>query len=327
MPRAEKILVTGASGFLGGSLVRRLVAEGHRVRALVHENEPIGLAGPCEIVRGDLGRPEDCRRAVDGVDRVFHFAAVTSGAAVMVRTPLVHLTPNVVMNTLLLEAAHAAGVRRFVFPSSGAAYPPTGNRPVREEEMFSADPYDGYYAVASMKRFTELLCEMYANRVEPPMSTVVVRPSNVYGPFDKFDPATSHVTAALVRKVATGLDPIPVWGDGSEIRDLIYIEDFLDGVLAAADSEERFLAVNIASGRGCSVREILETLLAIDGRSKAAVEFDSSKPSTIPARLMDTTLARETLGFEARTSLEKGLAHTLAWFRQSIDEEKTHATG
>lgn len=327
MPRAEKILVTGTSGFLGGSLLRRLVSEGRCVRALVHQNEPVDVAGPFEILRGDLRDPEDCRRAVEGIDLVFHFAAVTSGAAVMVRTPLVHLTPNVVMNTLLLEASHAAGVQRFVFPSSGAAYPPTGDRPVREEEMFTAEPYDAYYAVASMKRFSELLCEMYANRVRPPMSTVVVRPSNVYGPFDKFDPSTSHVTAALVRKVAERLDPIPVWGDGSEIRDLIYIDDFLDGVLAAANARERFVAVNIASGRGASVREILEILLEIDRRSDARVEFDTSKPSTIPVRLMDTSLAREHLGFEARTSLEEGLARTLTWFRHHQTEEELHAIG
>lgn len=316
----RRILVTGATGFLGSSLVERLVRGGHSVRATFHRTHVPATREPVEWVRADLTKAEDCARVTRGIDIVFHFAANTSGAAVMVETPLVHVTTNVVMNTLLLEAAHAAGVCRFVFPSSGAAYPPTGDRPVTEAEMFTAEPYPAYYPVASMKRFTELLCEMYANRIKPPMSTVVVRPSNVFGPGDKFDPKTSHVTAALVRKVADRLDPLEVWGTGEDVRDLIYIDDFLDGLLLAAQAESAHTVVNIAAGEGHTVREVLETLLDLDGWDDADVRYDPSKPSTIPIRLMSNELAHQSLGFAPKVNLRVGLRRTLEWYRR--DEER-----
>lgn len=318
----ERILVTGATGFLGSRLVERLVRAGHRVRATFHDRKVPPTREPVEWIRADLTRAEDCARATRDVNVVFHFAANTSGAAVMVETPLVHVTTNVVMNTLLLEAAHKAGVRRFVFPSSGAAYPPTGERPVTEDEMFSAEPYPAYYPVASMKRFSELLCEMYACRSQPAMSTVVVRPSNVYGPGDKFDPKTSHVTAALIRKVAERMDPLEVWGTGDDIRDLLYIDDFLDGLLLAADSPTTHTVVNIASGEGHSVRQVLETLLDLDGWTGADVRYDPSKPSTIPVRRMSNERARQTLGFAPKIDLRDGLRRTLEWFRRDADRRK-----
>ena len=131
--------------------------------------------------------------------------------------PLVHITPNVLINTLMLEAAHRARVARFCFISSGAAYPPTADRPVREEEMFDGDPHDVYFAAGWMKRYAEILCRTYAEKIPQPMLTVVVRPSNVYGPYDKFDFAVSHVTAALIRRVVERQSPLEVWGTGEDI--------------------------------------------------------------------------------------------------------------
>jgi GDP-L-fucose synthase len=314
--RDATVLVTGGAGFLGTNLLARLAREGAKLRATWHEaRSPLGTPG-IEWVRADLTGLDDCRRAVGGVDYVFHCAANTSGAAVMVRTPLVHVTPNVVMNTQLLDAAYGAGVKRFVFISSGAAYPPTGDRPVAEDEMFDGEPYSTYYPVAWMKRYAEVLCEMYARRLRPAMSTLVIRPSNVYGPHDKFDFGTSHVTAALLRKVVERQTPLEVWGSGADVRDLIYVDDFVDGVLRAFADPEDYLAVNIAAGRGYSVREILATLLAVDGFHHADVRFDPSRPSTIPVRLISTERARTRLGFEPKISLADGLGRTLRWYRE-----------
>ncbi len=309
------VLVTGGAGFIGTNVIARLRSEGARVRATVHRSQPGKVDPTVEYVTTDLTRPEDCARAVDGVDYVFHCAANTSGAAVMVKTPLVHVTPNVVMNAQLLDAAHAAGVTRFLFISSGAAYPPTDERPVEEGEMFAGEPYPTYHPVAWMKRYAEILCETYARRVRPAMSTVVVRPSNVYGPHDKFDFATSHVTAALLRRVVERHDPLEVWGTGEDVRDLLYVDDFIEGLMRAFADPEDYLAINIASGQGHAVREVLETLLVVDGFEDADVRFDPSRPSTIPVRLMSTTMARDRLAFEPRISLPDGLARTIAWYR------------
>src|SRR5882757_8905570 len=313
----RNVLIAGGAGFIGTNLALALAAQNARLRLTIHE-KPLQASIPgAEVLALDLRRPEDCAQAVEGMDYVFLAAAHTSGAAVIRTTPLVHITPNVLINTLMLEAAHRAKVAKFCFISSGAAYPPTADRPVHEAEMFDGDPHDVYFAAGWMKRYAEILCRTYAERIAQPMPTVVVRPSNVYGPYDKFDFAVSHVTAALIRRVVERQAPLEVWGTGQDIRDLIYVDDFVDGMLAAFATDKPYLAVNLCAGNGHSVREILETLLKVDGYRDADVRFDASRPSTIPVRLMENRLARELLGFEARTPLEEGLRRTLAWYRNN----------
>lgn len=310
----RSVLVTGAAGFLGGHVARGLAAQGARVRGTVHEREPQAPVPGVAYERADLRSLDACRKAVEGAEVVFHFAANTSGAAVMARTPLVHVTPNVVMNAHLLEAAYESGVSKFVFPGSGAAYPSLG-RPAREDDLFAAEPDDVYYAVAWMKRYTEILCRTYSEKIPRPMPCVVVRPSNAYGPGDKFDPGRSHVTAALLRKVAERQQPLEVWGTGEDVRDLIYVDDLVEGILKVAAECEGYAPVNLASGQGRSVKEILRAILEADGWSDAEILFDPSKPSTVKERRIDPGLARERHGWEARTSLHEGLRRTLAWFR------------
>jgi GDP-L-fucose synthase len=312
--RNSRCLVAGGAGFLGHHLIRRLLDAGAQVRATLHD-KPAVLEDPrIEYVTVDLRRPEDGARAMQGIDYVFMAAANTQGAAVIREKPLAHVTPNVPMNIYCMEAAHLAGVKRYLFLSSGAAYPDTGHRPAEEPEMFDGDPVDVYFAVGWMKRYGELLCRTYAGHIRNPMSCVVVRPSNVYGPEDKFDFAVSHVTAALIRRVAERQKPLQVWGTGEDIRDLIYIDDFMDGLLAAFHAEEPYLEINICSGSGVSVKEILAAAIAADGFEDAQVTFDPSKPSTVPVRRLSSKLAKEKLGFEAKVGLKEGLRRTLEWY-------------
>lgn len=311
----KKVLIAGGAGFLGTNLALRLAGLGARLRLTIHR-KPLQAAFPgAEVLKVDLRRPEDCARATEGMDVAFICSAHTSGAGIIRTTPLVHITPNVLINTLLLEAAYEARVEKVCFLSSGAAYPGTGDRPVAEAEMFEGDPEEVYFHAGWMKRYAEILCRTYAEKISNPMQTVVVRPSNVYGPYDKFDFAVSHVTSALLRRVAERQSPLEVWGTGDDIRDLIYVDDFVDGVMAAVATDLPFLAVNICAGRGYAVRQVLETLLQVDGFGDAQVTFNRSRPSTVPVRLMDNGLARKLLGFEAKVPLAEGLRRTLAWYR------------
>jgi GDP-L-fucose synthase len=181
--------------------------------------------------------------------------------------------------------------------------------------MFDGDPHEVYFAAGWMKRYAEILCRTYAEKIAQPMPTVVVRPSNVYGPYDKFDFNVSHVTAALIRRVIERQNPLEVWGTGEDIRDLIYVDDFIEGLLAAFATTQPHLAINICSGTGRSVRQILQKILVADGYDNADVRYDPARPSTIPVRLMDNSAARRQLGFEARTSLDEGLRRTIQWYR------------
>ncbi len=311
----KNILIAGAAGFLGTNLAIALASRGARLRLTTHQKALQVESQGAEIVQADLRQPEHCARVVAGMEYVFLCAAHTSGAAVIRTTPLVHITPNVLINTLMLEAAHRARVAKFCFISSGAAYPPTDDRPVGEDEMFNGDPHDVYFAAGWMKRYAEVLCRTYAEKIAQPMPALVVRPSNVYGPYDKFDFAVSHVTAALIRRVVERHRPLEVWGTGGDIRDLIYVDDFVQGLLAAFAVDGPYLALNLCAGKGHSVRQILEQIMAVDGFGDADVRYDPSRPSTIPVRLMDNSAARRLLGFEAKTTLADGLRRTIEWYR------------
>ncbi len=316
MFNGKNVLVAGGAGFVGSNLIRRLMDQGAKVRATLHKKGPVIIDDRIEYVRCDLLNMEDCRKAVSDMDYVFMCAANTAGAAVISSTPLVHVTPNIIMNSQILEAAYFANVNKFIFLSSNAAYPPTGNRPVREDEMFDGDPYDTYYGVGWMKRYTEILCRLYSQKLKNPMPVIVIRPSNIYGPFDDFDFATSHVMAAMIRKVADRHNPIIMWGDGNDIRDLIYIDDFVDAVLLATEKIETYDPVNIGAGKGYKLRDIQEMILKIDGYDDAEIKYDTSKPSMIPVRLIDVTKAEKVIGFRPAIGLTEGIRKTLQWYRE-----------
>ena len=152
MFKGKNVLVAGGAGFVGVNLIRRLLDLNVSVRATLHKKGPIIRDDRIEYVRCDLLNMEDCKKVVRNMDYVFMCAANTSGAAVIASTPLVHVTPNIIMNTQILEASYFAGVKKFVFLSSNAAYPPTADRPVREDEMFDGDPYDTYFGVGWITR-------------------------------------------------------------------------------------------------------------------------------------------------------------------------------
>lgn len=310
----KKVLVAGGSGFVGTNLVKKLVELGALVRAadireLQIKNDKI------EYLKCDFTKIEDCQKAVQGMDYVFMFAANTSGAAVMQNTPLAHVTPNIIMNGLMLEAAYKAGVKKFLFPSSNTVYP-VSDEPVKETDMKYGDLFEKYYFVAWMKQFSEVLCEMYT-KIKNPMKTVVIRPANMYGPYDDFDWETSHVIPALIRKVVERHNPIEVWGNGNDIKDFIYVKDFVEGALLAMEKINDFNPVNIASGKQCTIKEILKNLLVIDSYQDAEIVFDASKPTMIPKRIISTLRAKELLNFEAKTPLIEGLRETINWYRET----------
>jgi len=317
MFKGKNILVAGGSGFIGSNLVNKLLSLGANVRATVHRKDPVIIDSKIEYIKCDLLKSDDCKKVTEGMDYVFMCAANTSGAAVIAATPLVHVTPNVIMNSQMLEAAYLGKVKKFIFLSSNAAYPPSADRPVREEEMFEADPYDIYFGVGWMKRFTEILCRLYSQKLKNPMPCIVVRPSNIYGPYDDFDFATSHMMAATIRKVIERNNPIKIWGTGDDIRDLIYIDDFIQGLILAAERIPVFDSVNIALGKAYSVKEILKIALEIEGYKNAEVIFDTTKPSMIPVRLIDVSKAEKILGFRAKTDIREGIAKTIAWYREN----------
>lgn len=301
---------------MGSNLIKRLLAERAIVRATLHQEGPKVFDNSIEYVRCDLTKSEDCEKVVQGMRYVFHCAANSSGAAVTATSPTAYLNANLLMNLQMLAAAYAARVEKFLWLGSTTAYPPS-DCAVKEEDIFKDDPYHKYFFVGWEKRLMEILCRIYGEKLPEPMTVIVLRPTNVYGPNDNFEPAVSRVVAALIRKVVERQNPIEVWGTGEDIRDLIYVDDMAEAMFTAIEKIDSYTAVNIGAGKGYSVKEILQMILAIDRYTGARIVFDSSKPSMIPVRLVDTTKAQTMLGFRAKTDLQEGLQKTIEWFRVS----------
>jgi len=310
-----KVLVAGGSGLIGSNLVGRLLAEGALVRATFHRKAPVIRDDRVEFIQCDLTRPEDCRKAVRGIQHVHLCAAATSGAATIAATPMIHVTPNVIINSQMLEAAYETEVEKFIWLGSTVAYPES-NRPMKEEQILDGEPFEKYYYAGWAKRFMEVLCRMYGEKLPKKMATIVLRPTNVYGPHDDFEFATSHVIPALIRKSVERWDPMEVWGDGGEVRDVIYVDDMVEAMIRAAAKLTSYTTLNVGLGKGYTVNEILHCILEQDGFADANIRFDRSKPTMIPFRLVDTSKAIEVLDFQAKIDLREGITRTLDWYRR-----------
>ena len=310
----KRVLVAGGAGFVGTHLTATLANLGAQVRSTFHAKGPRRHLDSVEYVLADLMNPEDCLRVTNDIDFVFMSAAKSSGAAVMEKTPLVHLTPNLIMNAQMLAASYENNISRFCFISSNTVYPLT-DFAVKESDA-NFEYFDKYFIVGWMKRFSEIMCEMYSNNIKTPMQTVTVRPGNLYGPFDKYNNAESKVIAALIRRAIEGEDPLSVWGDGLEIKDFLYISDFIEGILLAFENAKDFEPINIASGKSVTIREVIKVILEATDHGSASVAYDTTKPTMIPKRMINVNKIMELAGWEAKTELVHGISETVAWYRE-----------
>ena len=306
---SRRVLVTGGSGLIGRQVVKKLGERGFTVKTV--SLDEIVVEGSSEHLVGDLTNFDFCTDVIRNVDTVFHLAGIKGSLEVTKSRPASFLVPMLQFNTNVLEAARRSGVRSLVYTSSIGAY--ASAEVFVEEDGFSGEPMDTFPGWA--KRIAELQIQAYS--AEFGSDWAVVRPCNVYGPGDNFDPSNAMVIPSLMMKIKRGDSPVVVWGDGSAVRDFAFSEDVAEGILLAAEKGTRGSFVNLGSGVGYSIREVVGTLqefLEFD------VEFDSSLPSGFPKRIMDISRAREWLGYEPRTTLREGLEKTWTWFLENGEE-------
>lgn len=311
----KNVLVAGGIGFIGINLIKELLDLGAKVTATYHKKKPFIFTNEVNYIPADLTHKNDCLKACSNQEYVFMCAAKSSGAGVMDKTPLVHLTPNIIMNSLILESSYECRVKKLMFISSNTVYP-NKDYPMKETDV-DYTLYDKYFTVGWMKLFSEKMCEMYSKVLKNKLPTLILRPSNLYGPFDKYIWSQSKVIAASIRKVLENNDPIEVWGDGNDIKDFLYIEDFIEFSLRLFIYKNDFDIVNVASGIQITVKDIVEHLLKIENKKQTKITYNLSKPQMIPKRLISIEkLNKLLIPNKPKFNIQTGLKKTVSWYKR-----------
>lgn len=315
----KTVVVTGGTGFVGTHFVQALLDAGARVVIPVHKRRPPVYSSDVVQVEADLEDLSQVTALLDGADYVFHAAGAVAAAGVRKTGLMEAIATNLVLGVRVLQGAWEAGVKRILLFSSSTGYPPA-DHPVKEEEFWQGPTYAGYFGYGEMRRYLERLCQFVHQK--SPLDVAVVRPSAIYGPYDNFDPQTSHVIPALIRRAVEGEDPFVVWGDGKEVRDFLHVRDLVRGCLLMLEKKADCDPINIGYGKPVVLREALELILRAAGHNPGQLVFDTSKPAAIPLRMVDTAKAERELGFRPQISLEEGLKETVEWFRKTCERQE-----
>ena len=303
----SRIVVTGGAGFLGSRLMAAFSSHGYRNVSTFRSDE------------FDLTQERDVERMIADrkPDAIVHLAAVVGGIGANRMHPGSFFYKNLMMGTLLLEHARRAGVGRFVSVGTICSYPKFTPVPFREEDLWNGYPEETNAPYGLAKKM--LLVQSQAYRQEYGYDGVNVLLVNLYGPGDNFDPQTSHVIPALIRKCVEAAEKsassLEVWGTGKATREFLYVEDAAEAIVRAAERLEGSDPVNIGAGMEISIKELAEKIAALCG-FKGKLVWDPTKPDGQPRRSLDVSRAKKLLGWSATTPLTEGLKRTIAWYRE-----------
>ncbi len=302
----ERVLVTGGEGFLGSYVVEKLQERGCSEVFI------------SRIRDYDLVQTEACQRALadSEPDLVIHLAAVVGGIGANRANPGKFFYENLMMGVQLMEQARLFGVTKFVAIGTICAYPKFTPVPFKEENLWMGYPEETNAPYGLAKKM--LLVQAQAYRAQYGFHGIFLLPVNLYGPRDNFDPKSSHVIPALIRKcleaIREGSSEIIVWGSGEPTREFLYVEDAAEGILLAAEHYDKPEPVNLGAGFEISIRDLVDLIAKLTGFS-GQILWDRSQPDGQPRRCLDTSRARKEFGFSAKVGLQEGLKRTIQWYR------------
>ena len=312
----KNILVLGGSGFIGSNLINALTEFSSNLKGTYLNNKPRIINPDIEWIKADLTNPNVYKNLINNIDYVFISAAYTRGASVMVNSPMDLVTQNIVMNSYIFDQCYKHNVEKLLFISSSVVYPEKENISMVETQSMTGNPPNIYFPVGWMKRYSELLSKTYSENIKDGFKTVIIRPSNIYGPYDNFDPEESHVIPSLIRRVVNKEKPFEIWGDGKDQRDFIYIDDFIDGVINSFNTNFKYTELNLSANKNFSINDVLDTLFKIEDYYPK-VKYDLSKPQTIKSRHISNEKASKLIAFNPKINLLDGLTKTIEWYKQN----------
>jgi GDP-L-fucose synthase len=307
----KKVLVTGGTGLIGRPLVDMLVAQGAHV-TIVSLDDPSRAPAGITFKQADLREFSNCLEICKDQEIVFQLAGVKGSPAMTAKRPASFFVPTITFSINMMEAARRAGVERFLFTSSVGVYSPA--EVFYEDDVWKTFPSPNDRFAGWAKRMGELQAEAY--KIEYNWDKIsIVRPANVYGPYDNFDPNNAMVIPSLIKRAMDGETPLTVWGDGSPIRDFIHARDVARGMLLAVEKGINE-PINLGSGTGVTIKQIAEIVAANIPTGAVDLLWDTSKPAGDAKRLMDMTRATA-YGFKPEVSIEDGIKETIEWYNKN----------
>jgi len=303
--QGKRVLVTGGAGFLGSCVVNALKERGAR-------DISVPRSASC-----DLRVQENCKKIVQNKDIVIHLAAKAGGIGFNIDNPGELFFDNIMMSVQLMEEARLAKVQKFVAVGTVCCYPKFASVPFKEDDLWDGYPEETNAAYGLAKKM--LLVQSQAYRKQYGFNSIFLLPVNLYGPGNNFNPKSSHVIPALIKKVfdakARNKNRIVVWGTGKATREFLYVEDAATGIALAAERYNKGEPVNLGTGGEISIRDLVNLIAELAGFD-GEITWDTTKPDGQPRRRLDVSRAKAEFSFEAKTDLRQGLKKTIDWYKQ-----------